>query len=95
MRPIRPEATADDDLSDHEPTSSTALVQLAEPAQWSRPMRRGPSPDPTFVAQLIADAEQFGLTRSRLRESAADALSAYRARQRRPSDAGLLTRQTV
>ncbi len=70
---------------------------LAEPVQWqrSRPTARCPSPDPTFVTQLIANAEPLSQTHNVLGESAADAQSAYRARQRRLAGAGLLTRQMI
>jgi hypothetical protein len=56
----------------------TALVPLAEPVGWlNRPPRRA-LPDPTFVTQLIATAEQFPQTRSLRRAEITDALSAYR-----------------
>ncbi|WP_035722518.1 hypothetical protein [Bradyrhizobium sp. ARR65] len=74
-------------------SSSGALVPLPEPARWSRRPKL-PPPDPGFVAQLIANAERFSHTRSSPGESA-DAISAYRAHQRRPCDAGRLTRQMI
>jgi len=40
-----------------------------------------PRPDPTFVAHLIATAEQLPQTRSLRRATPADALSAYRSVQ--------------
>jgi hypothetical protein len=75
--------------------SHCALVVLAAPTWWSRPTARHPSPDPTFVAQLIANAEAPSQCHNHLGEGTADALAAYRARQRRAWGAGRLTRQTI
>jgi hypothetical protein len=72
----------------------TALVPLAEPARWLNRLPRRALPDPIFVTQLIASAEQFPQTRSLRRAAMTDALSAYRpahAVQR----AGLRTRQSI
>lgn len=78
------------------PTSTSgALVPFAEPAQWSaRRIRRFP-PDPTFVTQLIADAERLAQGQGTRCESAAAALAAYHAHQHRRCCAGLLTGQTI
>jgi hypothetical protein len=72
-----------------------ALVPTAEPTRWSRTPSRLSLPDPSFVAHLIATAEQLPQTRLHRRAAPADALSAYRAHQRKAQDAGLSTRQTV
>jgi hypothetical protein len=94
MRATRSEQTAEA-LSNGEPsTSSRALVMVAEPMQWSPLTLRYPSPDPTFVTQLIASAEQFTETRNHLGQGAADASSAYRARQARAASATRL-RQVI
>ncbi|WP_291691419.1 hypothetical protein [Bradyrhizobium sp.] len=50
-------------------------------------------PDPTFVAQLIATAEQLPQTRVYRRAAPADALSAYGAGQRKAPRSGLRMRQ--
>jgi hypothetical protein len=71
------------------------VVVVSEPTRWSQPSVRHPSPDPTFVAQLIANAQALSPSHNHLGESAADALFAYRARQRRPAGAGRLTRQVI
>lgn len=57
--------------------------------------RPAPRPDPTFVAQLIATADQAPQTRRLRRASLADAQTAYGASQIRRRDAGFRTRQTI
>jgi hypothetical protein len=74
--------------------ASTALVPFVDATQWAPPAPRYPSPDPTFVTQLIANAELLAERRRWPRDNAADALSAY-ARQRRTSGAGLTTTQII
>lgn len=93
--PARSEPMTDDVQAGGPKSTSGALVPLAEPAQWSA--RRAPRfpPDPTFVTQLIADAERLAQGQSTRCESAADALAAYHARQPHRCRAGLLTRQTI
>lgn len=63
-----------------------ALVAVAEPTQWRHHPIRVPSPDSTFVTQLLATDEQ-------LAPHAPDALSAYRPRHL--TRVGLLTRQII
>jgi hypothetical protein len=75
--------------------ASRALAPFTEPVRWTHPSTRVPSPDPTFVAQLIASAELFAQAGHRSPEDAADALSAYRARQRHAFGTGRLTRQMI
>jgi len=60
----------------HAPSASTALVPLAARVEVlpKTPLTR---PDPSFVAQLIATAEQAPQTRAIRRGSSADALAAY------------------
>ena len=68
------------------------LVPVAQAVDWSpRPM---PRPDPTFVTQLIATADQAPQTRRLRRASPADARTAYGASQLR-RDAGFRTRHTI
>jgi hypothetical protein len=52
-------------------------------------------PDPTFVTQLIANAERPAHGHRLSSESAAGALAAYRARQHSRCSTGLVTRQTI
>src|SRR6516164_5377725 len=73
---------------------STALVPLVESAQWVPPAPRFPAPDPTFVTQLIANAERLADRRRWPRDRAADACSAY-AHQRGTMGAGQTTRQVL
>lgn len=73
--------------------ASTALVPLVTSTQWAQPAPRFPAPDPTFVTQLIANAELLSRRGACSRESAADALSAYHAPH--AYRAGLKTRQMI
>ena len=72
--------------------AATALVPVLEVAHRAAPVRV-PSPDPTFVAQMMAGAQQQAERRRWPRDRAADAFSAYHARKPRPT--GSRTRQTV
>jgi hypothetical protein len=74
--------------------ASMGLVPLMEATQPISSVPPVPSPDPTFVTQLIANAQQLTERRRWPRDRAADALSAY-ACQRRPIGAELKTRQTI
>ena len=57
----------------------TELVPVTQSVHWSP--RPAPRPDPTFVAQLIATADQAPQTRGLRRASLADAQTAYGASQ--------------
>jgi hypothetical protein len=70
-----------------------ALVPLTRSVHWSP--RAAARPDPTFVAQLIATADQAPQTRSLRRASMADAQTAYGAGQTRRRGTGFRTRQTI
>jgi hypothetical protein len=70
------------------------LVPVAQSVRWSPP-RRVPRPDPTFVAQLIATADQAPQTCRLRRASLADAQLAYGASQTRRSGTGFRTRQII
>jgi hypothetical protein len=54
-----------------------------------------PRPDPSFVTQLIATAEQVPQTRTLRRATSADALSAYSTPRRDVREAGQCTRQVI
>ena len=84
---LRPDATA--------APASTAVVTVAAAAQGLPPAEPLASPDPTFVTQLIADAERLADRRRWPRDRAADALTAYGAHQHRAFGAGLKTRQMI
>jgi hypothetical protein len=71
-----------------------ALVPLAQEVHWAHKMPL-PRPDPSFVTQLIATAEQVPQTRTLRRASTADALSAYDTPGRVIREAGLCTRQVI
>ena len=71
----------------------TELVPVAQSVPWSP--GRAPRPDPTFVAQLIATADQAPQTRSLRRASLADAQTAYGASQLRRGHTVFRTRQII
>jgi hypothetical protein len=71
-----------------------ALVPLAQELRWT-PKLPLPRPDPSFVTQLIATAEQVPQTRMLRRATSADALSAYGAHRRRTGNAGRATQQII
>jgi hypothetical protein len=71
-----------------------ALVPLAQELTWARKMAL-PRPDPSFVTQLIATAEQVPQTRNLRRAAPADALSAYSTDRQAVRTAGLHTRQII
>ena len=73
--------------------SCTALVPVTQSVHWST--RSAPRPDPTFVAQLIATADQAPQTCRLRRASLADAQTAYGASQTRRSGTGFRTRQII
>ena len=54
-----------------------------------------PRPDPSFLTQLIATADQAPQTCRLRRASLADAQTAYRASQTRRAGTGFRTRQTI
>jgi hypothetical protein len=92
----RPQHELDDGVFEDARPACVALVPVAQEAQWTHPRVRRAPPDPTFVAQLIATAEQLPQTRSLRRAAAADAVSAYRSNQApKVQGAGCWTRQIV
>jgi hypothetical protein len=83
----------DGEFVDLDEPSRAERLPVTQSVHWSpRPAAR---PDPTFVAQLIATADQAPQTRRLRRASLADAQTAYGAGQFRRPDAGFRTRQTV
>jgi hypothetical protein len=71
-----------------------ALVPLAQELRLRSKLPL-PRPNPSFVTQLIATAEQVPQTRLLRRAAPADALSAYGAQRRESADAGRSTRQII
>jgi hypothetical protein len=71
-----------------------ALVPLAQELTLARKLPL-PRPDPSFVTQLIATAEQVPQTRILRRATPADALSAYNTHLHADREAGLRTRQVI
>jgi len=76
--------------------ASTALVPLT-PRIERRSRRRWYrfTPDPVFVAHLLAGADQVPQARALRRASPADAQSAYRTGHTQAPSAGSLTRQVI
>jgi hypothetical protein len=70
-------------------------MPLAAPMQSAGLAPRLTRPDPTFLAQLIATAEQLPQTRLYRRAAPADALTAYGARQGQAPSLGLRMRQVA
>jgi len=76
----RPEQTVDGGgIADARPPC-VALVPVAQPTEWTaRGNQPASRPASTFIAQLLATAEQAPQTRSLRRGTAADAQTAYEA----------------
>jgi hypothetical protein len=90
----RPEEILDGEFVNLDEPACVELVPVTQSVQWSR-RPAIPRPDPTFLAQLIATADQAPQTRSLRRASLADAQIAYGASQIRRCSAGFRTRQTI
>jgi hypothetical protein len=88
----RSEQVLEGEVLDGAATTSVDLVPLTASVRWlpKRPLNR---PDPGFVTQLIATAEQAPQTRSLRRGSPADAQIAYGPHPR--PRVGFRTRQTI
>jgi len=93
MSSVNEQEIEDGVFEDVEPPC-VALVPLAEELTWARKMPL-PWPDPSFVTQLIATAEQMPQTRHLRRAASADALSAYSTPGRAVPEAGRCTRQVI
>jgi hypothetical protein len=88
------EQLLDDGITlDAEP-ACTALVPLAQTAQWSR-IRPLPRPDSNFLSHLIADSEQVAQTSSLRRANLSNANAAYTANWHQSTGAGLRPRQVA
>jgi hypothetical protein len=93
MSSVNEQEIEDGVFEDVEPPC-VALVPLAREVHWVRKLPL-PRPDPSFVTQLIATAEQVPQTRTLRRATSADALSAYSTPRRDLREAGQSTRQVI
>ncbi len=93
MSGVNEQEMEDGVIEDVEPPC-VALIPLAQEVQWVRKLPL-PRPDPSFVTQLIATAEQVPQTRTLRRATSADALSAYSTPGRIVHETGLCTRQII
>jgi hypothetical protein len=89
----RPEVIEEDGVAEATPVS-TELVPLATHVRWlpKIPLTR---PDPGFVTQLIATAEQAPQTRVLRRATVADAQVAYGTKRQPLPSAGFRTKQVA
>ena len=93
MSSVNEQEIEDGVFEDVEPPC-VALVPLARNVHWVRKLPL-PRPDPSFVTQLIATAEQVPQTRILRRAAPADATSAYTTHRPVVHEAGLRTRQVI
>ena len=93
MSGVNEQVIEDGVFEDVEPPC-VALTAPAQELTWTN-KRALPRPDPSFVTQLIATAEQVPQTRTLRRAAPADALSAYTTHRQVPGAAGLRTRQVI
>jgi hypothetical protein len=81
-------------VADAEP-ACVALVPFTPALHWTSVTPCLSRPDPCFVTQLIATAEQAPQTRTLRRASSADAQTAYTASRHPIQGAGGRTRQII
>jgi hypothetical protein len=91
---VNDEQLVEDGIFEEVASPAMAVIPLAPPPHGVRSFVN-PRPDPSFVAQLIATAEQLPQTRYLRRAAPADAMSAYRAGQRSTVGTGLRTRHVA
>jgi hypothetical protein len=77
-------------------SACVALVPVAPPLRWESANPCLPRPNPCFVTQLIATAEQAPQTRTLRRATLADAQAAYRSvtDHNHATTTGIRTQQT-
>jgi hypothetical protein len=90
----RSEEIRNGEVLDADGSACVALVPVTQTVQWSRKSATA-QPDPSFVAQLIATADQAPQTRSLRRGSIEDAQTAYGARQQERRSVARRTRQVI
>lgn len=93
MSSVNEQVIEDGVFEDVEPPC-VALTGPAQELTWTS-KRALPRPDPSFVTQLIATAEQVPQTRTLRRAAPADALSAYNMPRCTVREAGLSMRQVI
>jgi hypothetical protein len=89
----RSEDILDGEILDDLP-ACVALVPVTQTVHWTRKSTAA-RPDPTFLTQLIATAEQAPQTRSLRRASIEDAQTAYGVHPRERRSVARRTRQVV
>jgi len=89
----RSDEILDGEFVDLDEPACTVLVPVTRSVRLTSKLAARPSP--TFIAQLIATADQAPQTCRLRRASLADAQTAYGASQIRRSVAGFRTRQTI
>ncbi len=90
----RSEEILDGEFVDADQPPGMALVPVAQSVQWA-PRQATPRPDPSFLAQLIAAADEIPQSRNPRQASLADAQTAYGASQTARYRSGFRTRQTI
>lgn len=90
----RSEDIVDVEVSDADAPTCVALVPVTQPVQWSRKATMA-RPDPTFLTQLIATADQDPQTRCMRRASIEDAQTAYGAHPQERRSVTRRTRQVI
>ena len=90
----RSEDVLDGDIVEGDAPACVALVPVTQAVHLA-PKRSPARPDASFVAQLIATAEQAPQTRNLRRGSLADAQTAYGAGQIRRHGIGFRTRHVI
>jgi hypothetical protein len=90
----RTEEILDGDFVDADEPACMELVPVAQSVQWA-PRQATPRPDPSFLAHLMATADEAPQTRSLRQASLADAQSAYGASRGARCGTGFRTRQTI
>jgi hypothetical protein len=90
----RSEEILDGEFVNLDEPACVELVPVTQSVHWSQ-RAATPRPDPTFLAQLMATADQAPQNRSLRCASLADAQTAYGASQTRRYGAGFRTRQTI
>lgn len=90
----RSEDIRDGEVLDAGGSACVALVPVTQTVQWSRKSATV-RPDPSFVAHLIATADQAPQTRSLRRASIEDARTAYGAHPQERRSVTRRTRQVI
>ena len=90
----RSEEILDGEFVNADEPACVELVPVTQSVHWA-PKQATPRPDPSFLAQLLATADEAPQTRSLRRASLADAQTAYGASQTARYRSGFRTRQTI